>query len=282
MEPKINEIGVNAKRKAIDDHRFFSFNIYSMKSALFINKALLWVASNCRKKHDIYYDYSAHRYKTRTDYWNTSNLIGGGFLMKISPTVMKDLRGEIGIKTGREVGTYLIKTAGSTSSVAAYINDKVANLLKTFWTDNAKYQKVSPEKYSTVVQEDGTNPHSDIVGTINYNEYRVLYELLKGRDQTKIKATYGESAFDAMVGTPIENQMVIDAIEILENEVKAAHAEWMDEDEKLTSKCNAELNVINLKYKKLKDEAIQIRDTKVNELNKQIAEMKKQIPTASI
>ena len=281
MEPKIKEIGVNEKRKAIDDHRFFSFNIYSMKSALFINKALLWVAFNCRRKHDVYYDYSAQRYRLRTDYWNTDNLIGGGFLMKISPTVMKDLRGEIGITTGHEVRTYS-KTVGSTSSVAAYINDKVANLLKTFWTSNAKYQKVSPEKYSAVVQNDGVDKTSSIVGTVNYNEYRVLYELLKGRDQTKIKKAYGESAFDAMIGTPFENQMVINAIEILENEVKAAHVEWIDENEKLTSKCNAELNVINLKYKQLKDEATQIRDAKITNLKKQISEMKKQLPTTSI
>ena len=106
-------------------------------------------------------------------------------------------------------------------------------------------------------------------------DYRILYEVLKGRNTDKLKAKYDQVKWDEMIGKKVEDQFVISAIETIQNEI-AKIAETRDNDLKNSeAEYRAESNKLWTKNKENKERITNEAMEKIKNLQNQISGMMK-------
>jgi len=273
-------------------NNFFPLKITSIRSAILLNYLISIKLDSCPIK---------------ARYFNNGNdpdsKIGGGLLVKAYPRITINDLNEIGIWFKNEWKLWsLIRAAKSKSEITHSVFDKVSNELKKMWQANFSYmkrhQKINDEKdaiiripikdytktnestymkddYITLGPEenDEMNKNGDAYMIITYNEYRVLYEYLKGRDKDKTIKKYGKAAYSAMIGKKIEDQFLISAIEVIHSEIKQAINECEATKKSLSEQEQVAINEIRKKYQDLREAANAQKEAKLTELQSNMKQM---------
>ena len=235
--------------------------IHSEKAATLLNEVINWRIRTCSPK-------ASERYCDGVD-----SLKGGGLFVKCNAEVVISSIGEVGLKFKEAYGEYIkkyIRTVSARAEINKAIKDKIANELKKFWTAYSKYLK----DHNGVIKFTFIDRNRDGV-EYEYREtdYRILYEVLKGRDVDKLKAKYVQVKWDEMIGKKVEDQFVISAIETIQNEI-AKIAETRDNDLKnAEAEYRAESNRLWTKNKENKKRIENEAMEKIKELQNQINEM---------
>ena len=237
--------------------------IHSEKAATLLNEVINWRIRTCSPK-------VSERYCDGVD-----SLKGGGLFVKCNAEVVISSIGEVGLKFKEAYGEYIkkyIRAVSARAEINKAIKDKIANELKKFWTAYSKYLK----DHNGVIKFTFIDRNRDGV-EYEYREtdYRILYEVLKGRDVDKLKAKYDQVKWDEMIGKKVEDQFVISAIETIQNEI-AKIAETRDNDLKnAEAEYRAESNRLWTKNKENKERIANEATEKIKELQNQINEMMK-------
>ena len=108
---------------------------------------------------------------------------------------------------------------------------------------------------------------------INLNEYRALYEYLKGRDSDKIKERYGTTAYNTMVGHRIEDQFLLSAIDVIKNEIRNVEQECAEVCKKADSDFDLAYKDLRTQRDSKKAEAERNKLSKIKELTLQVNEL---------
>ena len=235
--------------------------IHSEKAATLLNEVINWRIRTCSTK-------------VCKEYYNgVDSLKGGGLFVKCNAEVFISSIGEVGLKFKEAYGEYIkkyIRAVSAPAEINKAIKDKIANELKKFWTAYSKYLK----DHDGVIKFTFIDRNRDGVA-YEYREtdYRILYEVLKGRDVDKLKAKYDQVKWDEMIGKKVEDQFVISAIETIQNEI-AKIAETRDNDLKnAEAEYRAESNRLWTKNKENKERITNEAMEKIKELQNQINEM---------
>ena len=235
--------------------------IHSEKAATLLNEVINWRIRTCSTK-------------VCKEYYNgVDSLKGGGLFVKCNAEVVISSIGEVGLKFKEAYGEYIkkyIRAVSAPAEINKAIKDKIANELKKFWMVYSKYIK----EHDGVIKLKITNRNGDDV-TYEYREtdYRILYEVLKGRNVDKLKAKYDQVKWDEMIGKKVEDQFVISAIETIQNEI-AKIAETRDNDLKnVEAEYREEYDRLWTKNKKNKERITNEAMEKIKELQDQINEM---------
>ena len=237
--------------------------VYSEKAATLINEVINWRIRTCNSKAGKeYYD-------------DVDSLKGGGLFVKCNCEVVISSIGEVGLKFKEAYGEYIkryIRAVSAPAEINKAIKDKIANELKKFWMAYSKYLK----EHDGVLKFKITNRNGDDV-SYEYREtdYRILYEVLKGRNTDKLKEKYDQVKWDEMIGKKVEDQFVISAIETIQNEI-AKIAETRDNDLKnAEAEYRAEFNRLWTKNKENKERIANEAMEKIKDLQNQISDMMK-------
>lgn len=229
IEGKNNESNILERESTVD------LGISSPKSALLLN--FLFNRLNA--------DRPTHTKWSRR-YGNETVKSGGGLLVRAEARVMIDDFSRITIYFDRQydVEKY-IRVAEGKAAVRKAILDKIANELKKAWKNYSVADKIQilykfPASKRDVYGVLNTSnwektDYLDLKGIqtikderdrefveVSLNEYRALYEFLKGRNPEKNKERNGITAWDSMIGKQIEDQFLINAVENIKNEIAKA------------------------------------------------------------
>lgn len=240
-----------------------SLEVYSEKAATLLNEVINWRIRTCNAKTGKGY------------YEGLDSLKGGGLFVKCNCEVVISSIGEVGLKFKEVYGEYIkkyIRAVSAPAEINKAIKDKIANELKKFWMAYSKYLK----EHDVVLKIKGTDRNGDDVA-YEYREtdYRILYEVLKGRNVDKLKAKYDQVKWDEMIGKKVEDQFAISAIETIQNEIVKI-AETRDNDLKnAEAEYRAESNRLWTKNKENKERIANEAMEKIKELQDQINEMMK-------
>ena len=203
------------------------------------------------------------------------SLKGGGLFVKCNAEVVISSIGEVGLKFKEAYGEYIkryIRAVSAPAEINKAIKDKIANELKKFWMAYSKYLK----EHDGVLKFKITNRNGDDV-EYGYREadYRILYEVLKGRNTYKLKAKYDQVKWDEMIGKKVEDQFVISAIETIQNEIVKI-AETRDNIlNNAEAEYRAEFNRLWTKHKENKERIANEAMEKIKDLQNQISDMMK-------
>ena len=152
------------------------------------------------------------------------------------------------------------------------IKDKIANELKKFWQYYSRYIN----SHNGIIRLNlKKSDNTENVFEYCEDDYRILYEVLKGRNINKLKAKYGQTRWDEMIGENLKDQFIITAIKTIHNEILKI-AKTRDNDinaaeEDCRQKCNELWNNFRENRERIKNEA----DDKIKNLQNQINEMMK-------
>ena len=237
--------------------------IHSEKAATLLNEVINWRIRTCSTK-------------VCKEYYNgVDSLKGGGLFVKCNAEVVISSIGEVGLKFKEAYGEYIkkyIRAVSAPAEINKAIKDKIANELKKFWMAYSKYIK----EHDGVIKLKITNRNGDdVLYEYRETDYRILYEVLKGRNVDKLKAKYDQVKWDEMIGKKVEDQFVISAIETIQNEI-AKIAETRDNDLKnVEAEYREEYDRLWTKNKENKERIINEAMKKIKELQNQINEMMK-------
>ena len=237
--------------------------IHSEKAATLLNEVINWRIKTCSTK-------------ANKEYYNgVDSLKGGGLFVKCNADVVISSIGEVGLKFKEAYGEYIkkyIRAVSAPAEINKAIKDKIANELKKFWMAYSKYIK----EHDGVIKIKITNRNGDDV-SYEYREtdYRILYEVLKGRNTDKLKAKYDQVKWDEMIGKKVEDQFVISAIETIQNEIVKI-AETRDNVlNNAEAEYRAEFNRLWTKNKENKERIANEAMEKIKDLQNQISDMMK-------
>lgn len=235
--------------------------VYSEKAANLLNEVINWRIRTCNAKAG------------KEFYDGVDALRGGGLFVKCGCEVVISSIGEVGLKFKEAYGENIKKYVRAVSAPAEInkaIKDKIANELKKLWMAYSKYLK----EHDGILKIKGTDRNgTDITYEYHETDYRILYEVLKGRNVDKIKAKYDETKWDEMIGKKVEDQFVLTAIETIQNEI-AKIAKTRDEDlQKAEAEYRAESNRLWTQNKENKERIANEAMEKITTLQNQINEM---------
>lgn len=233
--------------------------IYSEKSATLLNEVINWRIDRC--------DFKSGRYP------DIETIKGGGLFVKCYGEVVISSIGEIGLKFTENSNEYIkkyIRVASGTNEIIKAIKDKIANELKKFWQYYSKYINSHNGIIKLTLHK---SDNTENVFEYCEDDYRILYEVLKGRNINKLKAKYGQARWDEMIGENLKDQFIITAIKIIYSEIEKI-AETRDNDiiaaEKAYNQTHNELwNRFKENKERIKNEAAD----KIENLQNQIREM---------
>lgn len=265
-----------------EDIRIVPLGIRSKKAIVLLNAALI-------NKYDAR--------PQRTGRWNRCGQKGGGLLCMTEAHYAIDDMNQIYVVFGnRGRVTDYCRAATTMVEITKSIKDKIANSLKEWFNGVEKvkvhslvqkarrsddYRMYSGDYKSVDIlpQSEGvniqhtTNNQTNFEIIVSKDEYRCLYETLKGRDEEKIRTKYGKDIYEQIVGSKIEDQFVISALEIIKNEINNAinekKARLSEIDKEYSERYQALMDEKKARIQIVTDESTH----KVNELNKQLAEM---------
>ena len=213
---------------------------------------------------------SVIRYKwneTRTGRY--CNTIGGGMIVQTNGDVAINCHDEVGIlfEKYNNMGKFLRIACGPAEQIKS-IKDKLANDLKNFW----KYRTPNNELEIDIDGCTGDGERFD--AKFNYNEFRVLYEVLKSRDSKKIKSKYGTANFKEMIGEKNEDQFALLATETIMREINRLVKEREGSAKRLEDEHRQIIHEMYERQKKEKEENINYYNNKIKELEDQIKAMR--------
>lgn len=223
-------------------HKLFHLKMYSPKAGYFIRAALNW------KKYSGYY------------------ISTGGVLMASEIDIVFTNTNEVCLFAANagKINRY-IRAAKSNNEVFAMLKCKLANLLKEFWIAELKN---TDKNYVSITYNNSKQQFN-----YSFEEFRCLYEFLKGRDIKKIKRKYGTTVYKEIIGQEIEDMFILSSIETIKNEITELQRNAEAETKRIRHFYEEQIN--NL-YDKSKDECNTIKtdtDNKIKELELQINEM---------
>jgi hypothetical protein len=181
--------------------------IYSEKSAVLLNEVINWRINRCD-------------FKSRLSYSDVKSLKGGGLFVKCHGEVVISSIREVGLKFKETHGEYIkkyIRVASGINEIIKAIKDKIANELKKFWQYYSKYINSHDGIIRFILNKSDNS--ENVLFEYCEDDYRILYEVLKGRNINKLKAKYGQTKWDEMIGENLKDQFVITAIKALHNEI---------------------------------------------------------------
>lgn len=236
--------------------------IYSEKAASLLNEVINWRINICKTKF------------AREYYDDVSSLKGDGLFVKCNCEVVISSIGEVGLKFKEVGGEYIkkyVRAASGVDEITKAIKDKIANVLKKFWTAYSKY--IDNDEIIKITETGRSG--NDIVFEYSEADYRILYEVLKGRNTDKLKAKYDQVKWDEMIGKKVEDQFILTAIETIQNEI-AKITENRDNDIKAADEeYRQEFNRLWNKNKENKERIINEAMEKIKDLQNQISDMMK-------
>lgn len=239
-------------------------NIFSEKSANLLNEVINWRIGSC---------------ETKARVWGTpdeKDLKGGGLFVKCKAEIVITSIGEVALKfkeTMREDIKKYLRVAAGVDEQNKAIKDKLANELKKFW--NAYSKSINMQGGTFKIKFMDQNGSVEKEFEYCETDYRVLYEVLKGRNIDKLKMKYSQSKWDEMIGKKLEDQFILTAIETIQNEI-AKIAATRDNDIKAAEEAyRSESNALWEKNKKNKERIENEATDKIKNLQNQINEMMK-------
>jgi hypothetical protein len=241
-----------------DNQKFIGLGIYSERAAQLLASVI--------------------RYKwNETRSGRSGRTVGGGLIVQTNGDVAINCHGEVGILFRKydNIGKFLRVACGPAEQIKS-IKDKLANDLKNFW--NYKTEFCNPCKTSDngleIDIEGCTDVGERFEAKINYNEFRTLYEVLKGRDPKKIKAKYGTANFKEMIGEKNEDQFALMATETIMAEINKLVKERESEAKRLEEEHRQFNNEMWKKQKDEKEASKNFYNNKIKELEDQIKMMR--------
>lgn len=236
--------------------------IFSRASAGLLNQVINWKVGSCNTKN-------------RT--WGTpgvGDLIGGGLFVKCRAEVVVSTIGEIGLKfneRGNEsIGKY-VRISSGVAERTKTIKDKLANELKKYWNAYSKCISEQGGVLKVRINENEVSEEYDIRET----DYRLLYEVLKGRNINKLKEKYSAAIWDQMIGKKIEDQFILTAIETIKGEISKLVSFREDELKKAEEEYNEVRKNLQADYQSKQEQIKSEASIKIKELEEQILGMKK-------
>lgn len=213
---------------------------------------------------------SVIRYK-----WNDTrngrfgSTVGGGMIVQTNGDMAINCHGEVGILFAKygNIGKFLRIACGPAEQLKS-IKDKIANDLKKFWNSKTPNNELE-------IDIDGCTDNGErFDAKFNYNEFRVLYEVLKSRDSKKIKSKYGTANFKGMAGEKNEDQFALMATETIMAEINKLVTERESEAKRLEDEHRRICNELWEKQKKEKEASKNFYNEKIKELEDQIKAMR--------
>lgn len=230
-----------------DPEKLFPLGIRSAKAAIFINKVLNWKKCNCSISARSYYKNPAVK--------------GGGLFIAGRAIVALDEMANVFIYFNApyqvnnmcrnavdSCGIPEDRSTRKNQNLVKDIKDKLANLIKSYWKDDmygselatsqigkvfAKTGRVEDGKfvYLKTKPSGGYDANSDYKDDelkidVSYSDYRAIYEHLKGRDKDRNIKRNGKESYDNMIGNPIEDQFIINAVDLMRNEMDKLKKEY--------------------------------------------------------
>jgi hypothetical protein len=206
--------------------------------------------------------------------YRSGHIVGGGLFVQTNAKVFINSSGEVGLfftetlNGGNGVSNTIrkfLRVAQGEAELLKAIKDKLANELKSMWKGYSKYLNLHNV---ITIQAETKNE----VKSFEYseNDYRVLYEVLKGRNMDKLQGKYSKETFDKMIGNKIDDQFIISATELIKVEIaklveqRDAEIKEMEEAHRIAS---------NNLWKAQKEEKEQL----TNSFNDKIKEFEDQI-----
>jgi hypothetical protein len=190
-------------------------------------------------------------------------------IVKTNGDMAINCHGEVGILFAKyeSIGKFLRIACGPAEQLNS-IKNKIANDLKNFW-------KCRTPNNELEIDIDGcTSDGERFDAKFNYNEFRVLYEVLKSRDSKKIQSKYGTANFKEMIGEKNEDQFALMAAETIMAEINKLVKEREAEDKRLEEEYRRNSNELWEKNKKEKAASKNFYNGKIKELEDQIKMMK--------
>lgn len=239
-----------------DVHKLINLDIIGEKSAALLNAMLNWRFNSCNSK--AYRHYSG----------GVEGLVGGGIFVKCMAQVVIDNLGNVSLlfKKYHKIHEFL-RVASGDDEILKAIKDKLGNELKKFW----KSMDTSTDKTLKEITVKGLKEDNEFkLIPVSFDEYRVLYEVLKGRDRKKIERNYGTAAVSEMIGKKLEDQFIIAAIETCKIEINKFITEKNAALKEVEETYSKERDIL---YKNYKDKKADIEETakaKIEEMEEQI------------
>lgn len=140
-----------------------------------------------------------------------------------------------------------------------YENRHAVNLLTGETIEKIDYRVHEREDYSPI--------------SFTYEEYRCLYEFLKGRPVKKSIEKYGKKVYNQIIGSKIEDQFLLSAVEVLKGQITEAENGRNAEVQAENDRRNKEYAEMQKKHEDNLQQIKDFYDAKINELTKQINEL---------
>ena len=257
-----------------NEYSTFPLNVYSNKAVLLINAALTCKKNNCAI--------------SVRSMWNANPVVkGGGLFIQGRGQVIVNELNEImmyfnnvnGIRNYCRIATDNGDYTNKNIELIKTIKDKLANLIKECWNE-IKSADETAILYAKVYGQTNENSYLDVSKyekndgvTFSKNDYRCLYEYLKGRDIEKIKFKYGEKTFDDMIGHKIEDQFIITAVDLLKQQIATLNNEMRTKQQLIQDKLNADIKSLQLMAQEETSNVTKTYTMQIEDINKQIIDL---------
>ena len=276
-------------------------DIHSEDAAVLLNATLSYKKNCCSRKA------SMNGFLNASHYWNNyplpdndgidpNYLVGGGILVHGNPDIYMTQTGSVGIFFRDE---FELKRISSNHAVIVQsVKNKLAEALKKFWDStiwnkneevivlnvseyangkifNTKHNANAIEptllpKYKKSFKKN-IREYSTI--TFTKEQYRCVYEHLKGRDKNKIIGHVGQETYDLMIGKKIEDQFVISAVEVLKSEIEKVNENYENLYREIKNEYEEELRKVRERLEARNAKAEKEKEQKIKDLNDQIKEL---------
>lgn len=249
-------------------NEYWPLEVFTKKSAHLLNAVIHYIISKLDTKirYNRSWNYKSYEF-------DASAKVGGGLIVRTHSDVTVDPLGEVGLHMNNVYAiSSFCKKGDDRATISSTVRDRLASLLKKMWKESF----TAKDELGEECMEISTNPIFPEKGEkikIRFSEYRTLYEHLKGRDHKKTARIYGDAAQESMIGEPVMDQMVISAVETIENEIAEVNKAAAAKSSEINEEMNAKLKEIRLHYQDLINEVTAARDVKVKELTEQKTSM---------
>lgn len=257
-----------------NEYSTFPLNVYSNKAALLINAALTCKKNKCA-------------ISVRTMWRTNPDVKGGGLFIQGKAQVMVNELNEImmyfnnthGMGNCCRIATDNGDYTNKNIELVKTIKDKLANLIKECWNE-IKSTDETAILYTKIYGQTNEGSYLDVLKyenndgvTFSKNDYRCLYEYLKGRDIEKIKFKYSEKTFDDMIGHKIEDQFVITAVDLLKQQITTLNTEMRTKKQLIQDKLNADIKSLQLMAQEETSNITKTYTMQIEDINKQIIDL---------
>jgi len=264
-------------------------DIHSEDAAVLLNATLSYKKNCCSSKRNYYW---IHYSLSNNDGIAPNDLVGGGILVHGDPDIYMTQTGSVGIFFRDEFE--LKKISSNHAVIVQSVKNKLAEALKKFWDStiwnkndeaivlnvseyakgkilNTKHNAYAIESSLLPKYKKSFNEYSTI--TFTKEQYRCVYEHLKGHDKNKIIGHVGQETYDLMIGKKVEDQFVISAVEVLKSEIEKVNENYENLYREIKNEYEEELRKVKERLEARNAKAEKEKEQKIKDLNNQIKEL---------